>query len=345
MVAILEKVSLKAYNSLALPAVAEFFCAVRDPAELLAALEFARCKNLDLTPLGGGSNIVLAGDIAGLVLSVELKGVSHRLLGPVVEVTFAAGENWHDQVLNCLQQGWYGLENLSLIPGNMGAAAIQNIGAYGVELADLFVSLSAIDKHSGEAVKFDKAACEFGYRDSLFKNAGRDRYIIVDITLALSTAPQINIQYPALQAAIDEHAGSAAEFDSKVTPELVSAMVCQIRSSKLPDPKVIPNAGSFFKNPIVPQAQALELSRQYPSMPAYAQINGDSKVPAGWLIEQCGFKGAVRGPVGVHQQQALVLVNTGGGSGAQLLALAEEVRVGVLQRFGIDLEIEPRVYG
>ena len=341
MSAILQEVSLQPYNSLALPAVAEYFCAVQDATELLAALEFARSKSLTVTPLGGGSNIVLAGDIAGLVLSVELKGLSHRIVAQAVEVTFAAGENWHDQVQHCLQQGWYGLENLSLIPGNMGAAAIQNIGAYGVELADLFVSLTAIDKQSGETVKFDKAACEFGYRDSLFKNAGRDRYIIVDITLALSTVAQINIQYPALQAAIDKPVGSA----EKITPERVSEMVCQIRSSKLPDPKIIPNAGSFFKNPIIPQAQALELSREYPKMPSYAQINGDSKVPAGWLIEQCGFKGAVRGPVGVHDQQALVLVNSGGGSGAQLLALAEEVRVAVSQRFGIDLEIEPRVYG
>ena len=341
MPTILEQVSLEPYNSLALPAVAEFFCAVQDSAALLAALEFARSKNIEVTPLGGGSNIVLAGDIAGLVLSIELKGVTHRVLDQVVEVTFAAGENWHDQVQRCLQQGWYGLENLSLIPGNMGAAAIQNIGAYGVELADLFVSLKAIDKLSGEILELDKAACEFGYRDSLFKHAGRDRYIIVDITLALSTVPNINIQYPALQAAVDAHSASAWE----ITPELVGAMVCQIRASKLPDPKTIPNAGSFFKNPIVPQLQVLRLSREYPKMPGYAQSNGDSKVPAGWLIEQCGLKGAVRGPVGVHQQQALVLVNSGGGSGAQLLALAEEVRAAVSQRFDIDLEIEPRVYG
>jgi len=338
MPTILEKVSLQPYNSLALPAVAEYFCAVHNLAELFAALEFARSKDLAVIPLGGGSNIVLAGDIAGLVLSVELKTLSHRVLGKLVEVTFAAGENWHDQVLHCLQQGWYGLENLSLIPGNMGAAAIQNIGAYGVELADLFVSLRAIDKQSGEIITFDKAACEFGYRDSLFKNAGRDRYIIIDITLALSTEPEINVQYPALQAAIDEQAG-------KITPQLVSAMVCQIRSAKLPDPKIIPNAGSFFKNPIIPQAQAAALFQQYPNMPSYVQINGDIKLPAGWLIEHCGLKGAVRGPVGVHQQQALVLVNSGGGSGAQLLALAEEVRATVLERFAVLLEIEPRVYG
>jgi len=275
------------------------------------------------------------------VMLVELKGVSHRLEKVSVDVTFAAGENWHDLVQQCLHQGWYGLENLSLIPGNMGAAAIQNIGAYGVELADVFVSLRAIDKQSGEIVEFDKAACEFGYRDSLFKNTARDRYIIVNICLRLSLEPQINIQYPALQAAVDQHLGSGAE----ITPALVSAMVCQIRSEKLPDPNVIANAGSFFKNPIIPQAQAQELSQQYPQMPRYQQANGDSKVPAGWLIEQCGFKGAVRGPVGVHQQQALVLVNLGGGSGAQLLALADELCSAVLARFSIQLEIEPRVYG
>ena len=341
MPTILEKVSLQPYSSLALPAVAEYFCAVQTTSELCAALEFARSKDLSVTPLGGGSNVVLAGDIAGLVLSVELKGLSHKVMGQAVEVTFAAGENWHDQVLHCLKQGWYGLENLSLIPGNMGAAAIQNIGAYGVELADLFVSLTAIDKQSGAMVKFDKAACDFGYRDSLFKNIGRDRYIIVDITLALSTEPKVNIQYPALQTAIDKYADSVAA----ITPELVSAMVCEIRSAKLPDPKIIPNAGSFFKNPIVPQVQASALSQQYPHMPSYPQVNGDFKVPAGWLIEQCGLKGAVRGSVGVHQQQALVLVNSGGASGAQLLALADEVRTAVSQRFEIDLEIEPRVYG
>jgi UDP-N-acetylmuramate dehydrogenase len=338
---ILEKVSLQPYNSLALPAEAEFFCAVDNQAQLLEALAFARARGMAVTPLGGGSNLVLAGDIAGLVMLVQLKGVSHRLEKASVDVTFAAGENWHDQVQQCLQQGWYGLENLSLIPGNMGAAAIQNIGAYGVELADRFVSLNAIDKQSGEMVEFDKAACDFGYRDSLFKNTARDRYIIVDICLRLSLEPQINIDYPALQAAVDQHLGSGAE----ITPALVSAMVCQIRSEKLPDPNVIANAGSFFKNPIIPRAQAQELSQQYPQMPRYPQANGDSKVPAGWLIEQCGFKGAVRGSVGVHQQQALVLINFGGGSGAQLLALADELCTAVLARFSIQLEIEPRVYG
>ena len=339
--AILEKVSLQPYNSLALPAEAEYFCAVNNRADLFSALAFADSQNIPIMPLGGGSNIVLAGNIAGLVLLVDLKGVSHRLTKNTVEVTFAAGENWHKQVQHCLQQGWYGLENLSMIPGNMGAAAIQNIGAYGVELGDLFVSLTAIDKLSGAQVVFDKAACEFGYRDSLFKNAGRDRYIITDICLRLSLEPQLNIHYPALQAACDHHLASGGS----ITPQQVSEMVCQIRSEKLPDPSIIPNAGSFFKNPIIAQTQAAELSLQHPQMPCYQQANSQCKVPAGWLIEQCGFKGAERGPVGVHKQQALVLVNFGAGSGAQVLALAEEVRAAVLEHFSIELEIEPRVYG
>lgn len=338
---ILEKVSLQPYNSLALPAEAEYFCAVDNSGDLLTALAFANARKIAITPLGAGSNIVLAGNIAGLVLLVDLKGVSHRQLNNSVEVSFAAGENWHKQVQHCLQQGWYGLENLSLIPGNMGAAAIQNIGAYGVELGDLFVSLTAIDKQSGEQVVFDKAACEFGYRDSLFKNAGRDRYIITHICLRLSLEPQLNIQYPALQVACDKHLARGAE----ITPELVSELVCEIRREKLPDPSSIPNAGSFFKNPIIAQTQANGLSQQHPQMPCYQQANGECKVPAGWLIEQCGFKGAVRGAVGVHKQQALVLVNFGAGSGAQLLALADEVRAAVLEHFSIELEIEPRVYG
>lgn len=341
MPVIQQNVSLEPFNSLALPAEAEFFCTVRDRAELCAALQFAHSRQLVVTPIGGGSNIVLAANLSGLVVHMDLRGVSHRAVGRVIEVTFAAGENWHQQVQSCLEQGWYGMENLALIPGSMGAAPIQNIGAYGVELSDLFVSLNAIDKLSGEAVEFDRAACQFGYRDSVFKNAARDRYLIVDITLGLTTQPQINIQYPALQAAVNQHARSAAE----IGPELVSAMVCQIRRQKLPDPELIPNAGSFFKNPLVTRAQTDALLQRYPQMPHYAQADGDSKIPAAWLIEQCGFKGTVRGAVGVHDRQALVLVNLGGGNGTELLELAAELCDAVKQRFAIELEIEPRVYG
>ncbi len=338
-----QHISLQPFNSLALPASAEYFCSVTDKQELLAALDYAREHQLEVTPLGGGSNLVLAGDLSGLVIYLNIKGFSYSVAGESVEVTFAAGENWHEGVLSTLQRGWYGLENLSLIPGNMGAAPIQNIGAYGVELADLFVSLRAVEIASGELCVFDRAACQFGYRDSLFKNAARDQYIIIDITLRLTTSPAVNISYPAIMAAVAE-----AGLEDNLTPEAVSQLVCQIRQQKLPDPAVIPNAGSFFKNPVIADSAVAELHKRYPQMPAYPQPQQQSKIPAAWLIDQCGFKGVRRGSLGVHKHQALVLVNhqdKGTGSGELLLALADEICDAVWQRFSIRLEIEPRVYG
>ena len=347
MPAIQHNISLQPYNSLALQAKAEYFSSVSELDELLEALAFARDQGLAVTALGGGSNIVLAGDIAGLVIQLNLCGVSHRLdsANNVVEVTWGAGENWHQQVLHSLEQGWYGLENLSLIPGTMGAAPIQNIGAYGVELADLFVSLRAVDLLSGEVVSFDRDQCQFGYRDSLFKQAGRDRYIIVDITLRLSTEPSLNTAYPALDAAVVGYCAEHHLPAAAVTPKMVSQLVCTIRQQKLPDPNLLPNAGSFFKNPLVASEQLATLLAQFPQMPHYPQADGSAKVPAAWLIEQSGLKGAVRGRVAVHDQQALVLVNRGDASGAELMALAAEVRDAVTQGFGVVLEIEPRVYG
>ena len=341
--AIEQHISLQPLNSLALPAYAEYFCSVTDQQQLLAALDYAREHQLQVTPLGGGSNLVLAGDISGLVIALNSKGLSYSHNGDWVEVCFAAGENWHQGVLTTLQRGWYGMENLSLIPGNMGAAPIQNIGAYGVELADLFVSLRAVEIATGRLCVFDKAACQFGYRDSLFKNAARDQYIILDITLRLGTSPAVNISYPALKTAVAE-----AGLENNLTPQAVSELVCQIRQQKLPDPAIIPNAGSFFKNPVIADSAVTELHNRYPQMPTYSQPRQQCKIPAAWLIDQCGFKGARRGSLGVHQHQALVLVNhlgEGSGSGEQLLELADEICAAVWQRFSIRLEIEPRVYG
>ena len=350
-----QNVSLRAFNTLALPSTAEYFCSVSEHSQLLQALEFARTSALVVTIIGGGSNIVLAGDIPGLVIQIDLRGVSHRYvtaagnatgdLANAVDVTFAAGENWHQQVLFCLDQGWYGLENLSLIPGTMGAAPIQNIGAYGVELADRLISLQALDRQSGELVCFDRQSCEFGYRDSLFKHAGYDRYIIVDVTLRLSTKPEPNISYPALSAAVEAFCRREGLTSEAITPRLVSNLVCEIRRQKLPDPALLPNAGSFFKNPLLKQPQLNALLAQFEDMPNYPQPDGGAKIPAAWLIEQCGLKGAERGEVGVHDRQALVLINRGQANGAELLALAGEVRQSVEQRFAISLEIEPRIYG
>jgi UDP-N-acetylmuramate dehydrogenase len=337
VIEISPQVSLQGRNSLALPACAEYFCSVSDQAKVVEALDYARSQGLQVTALGGGSNLVLAGDIAGLVIYVDLQGIrcvhSSR---DQVHIEFAAGENWHRAVQYCLQQGWYGLENLSLIPGNMGAAPIQNIGAYGVELCDVFVSLQAIDMTTGQSLVMDKQACEFGYRDSIFKRQHSNRYLITQVTLALSKQPQVNLQYPALAQAL-------ATVD-KPTPQMVSDAVCAIRRAKLPDPDQIANAGSFFKNPVVSSDQLEGLLQSNPQMPYFSLDSGRAKVPAAWLIEQCGFKGQRSGNVGVHQHQALVLVNFGG-TGAELLALADNIQSEVQQRFAIALEIEPRIYG
>ena len=331
-----ENASLQHLNSLALPAYAEYFCSVTDTNQIQQALVFAADKDLRITPMGGGSNMVIAGDIQGLVLHLDLKGISSKPVADnQVEVTFAAGENWHEMVQYCLQQGWYGLENLSLIPGNMGAAPIQNIGAYGVELCDLFVSLQAIEISTGELIELDNKQCEFGYRDSIFKQAYKDRFLITHVCLRLSTQPIAQIQYPALADAIG---------DRTLTPELISETVCRIRQQKLPDPAQLPNAGSFFKNPLVTESGLSRLESNGSQSPRYPQADGTYKIPAAWLIDQCCFRGQRRGEVGVHEHQALVLVNYGG-TGAQLLALATEIQDAVSAKFGIALEIEPRLYG
>jgi UDP-N-acetylmuramate dehydrogenase len=334
--ALSQQFDLKAYNSLALPACAEYFCIATEPEHIYQAVQYARDNQLAVTPLGGGSNMVLAGDIAGLVILIKTRGIqAKKSNNDLLQVTFAAGENWHNAVEYCLEQGWYGLENLSLIPGNMGAAPIQNIGAYGVELSDLFVSLEAIELCSGKSVTLDRAACQFGYRDSIFKGISRDQYLITQVTLALSAQPTVELGYPALREALDE---------PNPTPQAVSEAVCQIRQAKLPDPAKIANAGSFFKNPVIAVEQANTLLLSFPQMPCFPQGGRKTKIPAAWLIDQCGFRGVRQGGVGVHEHQALVLVNISG-TGSELLALADEIAAAVLARFGIALDIEPRVYG
>lgn len=333
-----ESIDLKPYNSLAISAIAEFFCCVEDIDQLKTALSFATNNKLKVTPIGGGSNLVLASDISGLVVHINLKGVSSESVNQIqnqIDVHFAAGENWHDMVALCLNNGWYGLENLALIPGCMGAAPIQNIGAYGVELCDCLQSVEAIELNTGELKNFTAEDCQFGYRTSIFKQSAKDQYIITRVCLRLSTVPKINIEYPSLKASIE---------NPKPIPKDVFQAVCKIRSSKLPDPCEIPNVGSFFKNPIIGQEMADNLVCEHPDLPVYPYSESTCKVPAAWLIERCGFKGLRKGDVGVHDKQALVLVNYGG-NGSAVLALAEEIRSKVMQKFAIKLEIEPRVYG
>ena len=333
---ILKSFDLKDFNSLAIPAKAEFFCSIDSVSQLQQALVYAKQQNLKITPISGGSNLVLAADVSGLVLHINLKGVSASTVEDnTVDISVAAGENWHDFVTLCLNNGWHGLENLALIPGNMGAAPIQNIGAYGVELSHFLQSVDVVNVETGQPEVLTGEDCDFGYRTSVFKQSALDKYVITGVNLRLSTQPVAHVNYPALAELIEGH---------KPTPKIIFDSVCQIRRSKLPDPKEIPNVGSFFKNPIVSKQQADQLIRTYPEIPTFSVEGGLTKLAAAWLIERCGFKGKRQGKVGVHHKQALVLVNFEG-NGEDVLLLAEKIKTQVAEKFAVVLEVEPRIYG
>lgn len=338
-----RQVSLQRYNSLALDAKAEYFCRLTTIQEVQQAVAFADANKLAITVLGCGSNVVLKSELAGLIVLVQLTGISHRRAGNDIYVTVGAGEDWSSLVASSLGNSWFGLENLALIPGSMGAAPIQNIGAYGVELCDRFVSLEAIHRRTGEICSMDRLDCEFGYRDSIFKNRELNNYIIIEVCIKLSTKPINNWHYPALHSALEEKLGSSTA--SGVTPQLIAETVTEIRRAKLPDPALWPNAGSFFKNPLLDRTQLASLVVAEPQIPVYPVAGGLSKVPAAWLIERCGLRGHRVEQVGVHSKQALVLINYGGSSGRQLLALAEHMQRAVKEKFDIYLEIEPTIYG
>tara|TARA_B110000116_G_scaffold247799_1_gene240402 strand:- start:150 stop:1166 length:1017 start_codon:yes stop_codon:yes gene_type:complete len=331
--------NLQPFNTLGISAQAEFFTAVDNLQSLLNVISIAREKTLPLLLLGGGSNIVLTDDFPGIAIKLNLMG--RELVKETDEFVWlraGAGENWHELVNYCLSHHYWGLENLSLIPGCAGAAPIQNIGAYGVELKDVFCELEAVQISTGDKVVFDKDACQFGYRDSIFKGRFKDQFIITSITLKLCKTPRYSIAYPALATALK------AIPEALLTPVDVSTAVCAIRRSKLPAVEEIPNAGSFFKNPLVSHKLYSTLQRSHPTMPAYDQGPIGVKLAAGWLIEQAGWKGKGLGGVLMHQHQALVLTNPKRASGTAVLKLAQAVCSSVVERFGIELEIEPRVY-
>lgn len=334
-----EHADLSRCNTLGLPAQARFLAHVSSEDELRAVLTSVSARNLPVTILGGGSNIVLAGDVPGLVVRMEIPGL--RVIsdtGGEVIVEAGAGENWHAFTQRTLAMGLGGLENLSLIPGSVGAAPVQNIGAYGVEIKDVMHSLTAFDREQGRYVRFPAAACDFAYRDSRFKSGQPGRYVISAVRFRLSRQPRLQTDYGDIRQALQ------AQGVSQPTAMDVARAVIAIRQSKLPDPARLGNAGSFFKNPVVPAAQAEALKQRFPALVAYAQPEG-SKLAAGWLIEQVGWKGLQRGAVGVHDRQALVLVHRGGGTGRELLALADDIRSSVQERFGVTLEQEPVVLG
>jgi len=332
--------SLADSNTLALRSRARAYIRVDSVADIDEALHWADAEGLAILPLGEGSNIVLAGDLDLAVLQVVNRG--RELLGHndnAVLVRVQAGENWHQLVRWSLQQGYYGLENLALIPGTAGAAPIQNIGAYGVELDRFVQRVHGIHLESGEHFSLSAEACDFGYRDSVFKQTLRDQVILTAVDLRLSLEPAAQLSYPALATALEQRG-----LD-KPSPAEIFDTVVAVRSARLPDPAQEPNAGSFFKNPVVDAARVESLMKQFPQLPQYDLPEGKRKIPAAWLIEQCGWKGRQINGVGVHPGHALVLVNYGANSGRELLSLAAAIQHSIEDRFSIQLEIEPRIYG
>lgn len=328
--------SLRGLNTFGVQASAHAYLPVTSVDTLQDVKHDADLVAMPRLVLGGGSNILLTRDFPGLVLHVGIKGI--EIVGEDADATYvraAAGENWHQFVQWTLAHGLGGLENLSLIPGSVGAAPIQNIGAYGIEIKDLFHSLTLFDFETGEQTTLNKAECMFGYRDSVFKHRLRDRAVVLDVTFALPKQWQPNLRYADVTNEL------AARSIAQPTAQDISAAVIAIRTRKLPDPAVIGNAGSFFKNPVVTTAQRDALLQRYPQMVNYAQPDGSVKLAAGWLIDQCGWKGKTAGAAGVYENQALVLVNRGGASGAEIAQLAAAIQDDVVQRFDVQLEPEP----
>ena len=329
-----ENISLKPFTTFGIDKKAKFFTTVETLDELKAALLTAKEKHLQVFILGGGSNILLTRDIDGLVIKLEIKGINLvKEEGDQLWVEVGAGEMWHELVLHSIAEDWAGLENLSLIPGTVGASPMQNIGAYGVEIKDVFDSLQAMHRETLEMQSFDAEACRFGYRESVFKQTFKDQFVITSVTFRLSKTPNFHLEYGAIREVL------AANGIDQPSIRAISDAVIQIRQSKLPDPKEIGNAGSFFKNPTIPNAQFDELKASYPSIPGYPSAEG-VKVAAGWLIEQTGWKGKRIGEVGVHAKQALVLVNYGGGTGEEIKKLSEQIQASVYDKFGVQLQAE-----
>jgi len=330
-----HQVSLQDYNSMAVPATARCLVSVDDRAQAQAALDYARVNALDVLVLGEGSNTLFKGDFEGLVILNRIRGI--EILGQTestVTLRVGAGENWHDFVAYTLDNDWFGLQNLALIPGLVGAAPMQNIGAYGVEVKDYLTTVEYLDIATGQPYTLSRQACQFGYRDSIFKHELAFRALVSAVNFTLSKTPSVDISYPAL----------ASLFDKKPTPKEVFLGVCKVRQSKLPLPSMVPNAGSFFKNPVVAASQHEKLKQQYPDLVSF-EMGEQFKLAAGWLIEQAGWKNRELDTVRVHQSQALVVVNPEKRSGTKVLEFAALIQTDIKHKFDVDLEIEPQVYG
>ncbi|MDI3496218.1 MAG: UDP-N-acetylmuramate dehydrogenase [Patescibacteria group bacterium] len=324
------------FTTIKVPVRAQYFAVLKEKADVYSAISFAQQKNLTIYILGGGSNLVFTKKIKGLVVKNEIKGIDIlKKTKTKVVIRANSGENWSHFVSYTINHGFYGLENLFLIYGTVGAAPVQNIGAYGVELKDVFLSLTAIDLQTGKEKEFSSKACHFAYRDSVFKNKYKGRYFITDVTVQLDLKPHYKLDYGPIKMKLEE------QGICKPTLKQMIAIISEIRNSKLPNPHLIPNAGSFFKNPEVTPGVYKKLQKKYPDLPAF-KLNKKVKIPAGWLIEKAGFKGKKFGPVAMYEKQALILTNQGG-SARQVLALVKRVKKKVKLLFGLDLEEEVNI--
>lgn len=335
MTKIKENVSLKPYNTFGLEASARYFVEVTDLEELKQVLQDPFLSDKRKLFLGGGSNILLLNDFAGVVIRIAIKGI--KITEETSEYAIlkaGAGEVWHEFVLFAIDKNLSGIENMSLIPGTVGAAPMQNIGAYGAEVKDTFDHLEALNLETLKVETFNATECAFGYRESFFKHEGKDKYVILNVSFRLSKKPEINVSYGAIKQTLEEMGIENPSIKD------VSNAVIHIRRSKLPDPAEIGNSGSFFKNPEIPKEQYEKLKSAFPDAPGYV-INEDIvKVPAGWLIEHAGWKGKKVGNVGVHDKQALVLVNFGNGKGQEIADLAAAIKKSVFDKYGVDITPE-----
>lgn len=334
----LENVNLIGLNTFHFEVVAKKLLIVKSCQELIEWLHTNSKEQKNLSILGGGSNILFTKNIENWLLKNEIKGreiISEN--EDEIHVKFMSGENWHECVIWAVENNLGGIENLSLIPGTIGAAPIQNIGAYGVELKDTFISCEALELKTQKIICIDKEACKFDYRNSYFKQDGKNKYFIVSVTLCLQKKPKLKTDYGAIKNIIE------SDFDGVFSVKNVSQAVIKIRTEKLPDPAKIGNAGSFFKNPIIPTVHFESLKNQFADIPYYKTSIG-YKIPAAWLIEQCGWKGYQTHHVGVHPHQALVLIHLGEGQGKEIIALSKNIITSVQQRFNITLEPEVNIW-
>jgi len=331
-----QNYSLKEYNSFGIDALAKYFSAFQTAEQLKEIIENKKAESKMI--LGGGSNILFTKNYDGLVLKNEIDGIN------VVDeddqfvfITAGAGVKWHSFVMYCVNQNLGGVENLSLIPGNVGASPMQNIGAYGAEIKDVFYELKALHLNEKSIHKFSSAECEFGYRESVFKKKYKDEFAILNVTFRLRKNPVFNISYGAIETELKKM------HVETLSVKAISDAVIQIRLSKLPDPSVIGNAGSFFKNPVITKEQMEKIQQHHLNLPFYKADEENFKIPAGWLIEQCGWKGFRKGDAGCYEKQALVLVNYGNATGKEIYSLSEEIKLSVNEKFQIELEREVNI--